>query len=65
MLKSGMLSPEAAAKALESIERNAAIQAQLTADLLDVSRVITGKLSLECAPVDLSATIVVTGVARR
>ncbi|MBI3263711.1 MAG: response regulator [Acidobacteria bacterium] len=57
MLKSGMLSPEASAKALESIERNASIQAQLTADLLDVSPVITGKLALECAPVDLSATI--------
>ncbi|MBI4477391.1 MAG: response regulator [Acidobacteria bacterium] len=57
MLKSGMLAPEASQKALDSIERNAAIQAQLTADLLDVSRVITGKLALECAPVDLATTI--------
>ena len=41
--------------ASRSIERNARLQAQLIEDLLDVSRIITGKLRLDAAPVDLSA----------
>ncbi|HMA38417.1 MAG TPA: ATP-binding protein [Chloroflexia bacterium] len=40
------------ARGLEIIERNAKIQAQLVEDILDVSRVIVGKLSLHIAPVD-------------
>jgi len=42
-------------RALESIERNARAQAVLINDLLDVSRVVSGKLRLDQKPVDLSA----------
>ena len=40
--------------ALETIERNARAQAQLIEDLLDVSRIITGKLRLDVRPLDLA-----------
>jgi PAS domain S-box-containing protein len=43
--------------ALETIERNAKLQAQLIEDLLDVSRILQGKLSLHTVPVGLSFTI--------
>ncbi|MBD2109936.1 response regulator [Nodosilinea sp. FACHB-13] len=43
--------------ALETIERNARLQAQLIEDLLDVSRILQGKLSLNTVPVDLPFTI--------
>jgi PAS domain S-box-containing protein len=43
--------------ALETIERNAKLQAQLIEDLLDVSRILQGKLSLNTVPVSLSFTI--------
>jgi CheY-like chemotaxis protein len=43
--------------ALETIERNAKIQVQLIDDLLDVARILRGKLSLNVAPVNLAATI--------
>jgi len=45
------------AYALQTIERNAKLQSQLIEDLLDVSRILQGKLSLNVCPVDL-ATIV-------
>ena len=44
MLSSGRLDKESAAHALEVIERNAWSQRQIIEDILDVSRVITGKL---------------------
>jgi PAS domain S-box-containing protein len=43
---------DGATKALETIERNARTQAQLIDDLLDVSRIITGKLRLDVRPID-------------
>lgn len=43
--------------ALETIERNAKLQAQLIEDLLDVSRILQGKLSLNTLPVSLTFTI--------
>ncbi|MBN3959717.1 response regulator [Nostoc sp. NMS8] len=43
--------------ALETIERNAKLQAQLIEDLLDVSRILQGKLSLNTVPVSLNFTI--------
>lgn len=51
--------PDAAtlARGLETIERNAKLQTQLIADLLDVSRILQGKLSLDVAPVNLKITI--------
>jgi PAS domain S-box-containing protein len=53
MLKSGRLDQARAEHALEAIDRNAKLQAQLVEDLLDVSRVITGKLHVELGPADL------------
>lgn len=43
--------------ALETIERNAKLQSQLIEDLLDVSRILRGKLSLNIASVDLDCVI--------
>jgi signal transduction histidine kinase/ActR/RegA family two-component response regulator len=57
MLRQGRLDKAAAARAVETIERNAKSQAQLVEDILDVSRVITGKLRLDIAPVDLAPVI--------
>ncbi|BAY91582.1 MULTISPECIES: PAS domain S-box protein [unclassified Tolypothrix] len=45
------------ARALETIERNAKLQTELIEDLLDVSRILQGKLSLNITQVDLAATI--------
>jgi PAS domain S-box-containing protein len=45
------------ARAVETIDRNAKAQAQLIEDVLDVSRVITGKLRLNVGPVDMAAII--------
>jgi len=53
MLRSGRLDQESATHALEVIERNAWAQKQIIEDILDVSRVITGKLQLNLTPVDL------------
>jgi PAS domain S-box-containing protein len=57
LLRSGRLDEETRAKALETIERNANAQAQLIEDILDVSRVITGKLRLDVHPFDLEQVI--------
>src|SRR5581483_11141985 len=45
------------ARALESIERNAQAQARLIEDLLEISRIVTGKLRIEPRPVDLAAVV--------
>jgi PAS domain S-box-containing protein len=57
MLRSGMLPAEKREHALDTIERNAKVQAQLIDDLLDVSRIISGKLELEQEPTDLAAVV--------
>ena len=57
MLRQGTLDKAATANALESIERNARAQAQLVSDLLDLSRVITGKLRINARPVDITASL--------
>src|SRR5205085_3899875 len=57
VLKRGQLDADAAQKALDVIERNTRTQAQLVDDLLDVSRIITGKLSVEMRAVDLHAVV--------
>jgi len=61
LLREGGLEPEFAARGLEAVERNAVAQTRLIGDLLDVSRIITGKLRLEPRPVEL-ARIVEAGV---
>jgi PAS domain S-box-containing protein len=57
MLRGGQLGEADAAKALDTIERNARTQAQLIDDLLDVSRIIAGKLRMDVRPVDPNAFI--------
>jgi PAS domain S-box-containing protein len=57
MLSTGRLDRENSKHALEVIERNAWAQKQIIEDILDVSRVITGKLQLNLSPVDLIAVI--------
>jgi signal transduction histidine kinase len=57
LLKLGTLEPEKQAAAIDAIERNAAVQAQLVEDLLDVSRFVSGKLRLDVRPIDLSKVI--------
>jgi signal transduction histidine kinase len=51
LLRSGRLDEATQARALETIERNARAQKRLIEDLLDVSRIVTGKLALELADV--------------
>ena len=53
LLHGGRLEAEEQALAIESIARNAKSQAQLIDDLLDVSRIITGKMRLDVGQVDL------------
>ncbi len=55
----------ATARAIETIERNAVAQTQLIDDLLDVSRVITGKLRLNVRPVNLSSIIEAAALSAR
>jgi signal transduction histidine kinase len=57
ILKAGRLDNESSSHAIEVIERNAWAQKQIIEDILDVSRVITGKLQLHLAPVDLVAVV--------
>jgi PAS domain S-box-containing protein len=49
--------PEQLDKGLAAIDRGARVLAQLISDLLDVSRIVSGKLRLEAAPIDLPAVI--------
>jgi PAS domain S-box-containing protein len=57
LVRSGQLDKEGTAHALEVIERNASAQRQIIEDLLDVSRIITGKLRINTQPVDLLLVI--------
>ena len=57
MLRGGQLDPAGANHAIEIIERNALMQKQIVEDLLDVSRIITGRLRITTQPVDLLLVI--------
>jgi PAS domain S-box-containing protein len=57
LLRTGKLDDKSTAHAIETIERNARSQAQLIEDLLDVSRIITGKLHLDARPVEPAGII--------
>ena len=57
LLSAGGLDGAAARRAVETIERNAHAQQQIVDDILDVSRVITGRLRVETAPVDLREVV--------
>ena len=58
LLRSSRLDGDMAAQALQTIERNAQIQANLIEDLLDVSRIISGKLSIEPQIFDLATAAI-------
>jgi signal transduction histidine kinase len=58
LLAGGQLDPAASRKALAIIERNTRAQAQLIEDLLDISRIVTGKLRLEVKAVSLNGIAV-------
>jgi signal transduction histidine kinase/DNA-binding response OmpR family regulator len=60
LIRGGKLDEAMMARALETIERNARAQSQLIDDLLDVSRIITGKLMLDFRPVELASLIEAT-----
>ena len=57
LLKKGMLSEKDRARGIEVIDRNAAAQRAIIDDLLDVSRIVTGKLKLERKPVELAGVV--------
>lgn len=57
LLRTGKLDENKKAIALETIERNAQLQTQLIGDLLDISRILQGKLSLKISLVNLAAII--------
>jgi PAS domain S-box-containing protein len=57
LLRSRQFDEITTARALETIERNAETQAQLIEDLLDISRIMSGKLRLNICPVELTAVI--------
>jgi PAS domain S-box-containing protein len=57
MLRSGKLDEPATARAIETIDRNARAQSQLISDILDISRIVSGKLRLNVRPVDLTPVV--------
>jgi PAS domain S-box-containing protein len=57
LLKRGSLDVEKRVRAIETIERSARMQAQLVDDLLDVSRIVSGKLVLDRVPIALGAIV--------
>jgi signal transduction histidine kinase len=57
LLRSGHLDEKSVAQALDAIERNAWLQSKLIDDLLDTSRIATGKLHFEPKPTDLNTVV--------
>jgi signal transduction histidine kinase/ActR/RegA family two-component response regulator len=57
MLRAGRVPAEKMPRALDTIERNTLAQVQLVEDLLDVSRIVSGKMLLDVHPVELSLVI--------
>lgn len=57
LLRQRKLDEKAVERALETMERNANLQAQLIDDILDVSRIIRGKLHLNLCPINLTSLI--------
>jgi PAS domain S-box-containing protein len=53
LLRDGILGPPGRARAIEAITRNARAQARLLTDILEMSRIVSGKLDLRVEPVDI------------
>jgi signal transduction histidine kinase len=54
LLRTAKLDQDTASRGFEAIERNVRLQAQLTSDLLDVSKALTGKLQMDPRPTELN-----------
>ena len=57
IIRTGKLDPSKFARGLDVIERNGRAQAAIIDDILDVSRIITGKLRIELDAIDLAAVV--------
>jgi signal transduction histidine kinase len=57
LLKTGSLEGEKLRRAVETIERNAFAQARLIEGLLDISAIVSGKMTLDVRPVDLAPVV--------
>jgi PAS domain S-box-containing protein len=57
MLRSGLIPADRQGRALDTIERNAASLTEIIEDVLDVSRIISGKIRLNVRPVELQTVI--------
>ena len=57
ILQSGMLAADKHAHALQAVERNATSLTHIVEDILDVSRIVSGKIRLNVQPVDLPAVV--------
>jgi CheY-like chemotaxis protein/two-component sensor histidine kinase len=57
LLRRGVLDERVAKKALETIDRNTHAQARIIDDLLDISRIIAGKLQIDLRPLNLMSVI--------
>jgi PAS domain S-box-containing protein len=57
LMHAGILPPEKQSRAMAVVERNAAALAKIVEDVLDVSRIISGKTRLNVRPVELSAVV--------
>jgi signal transduction histidine kinase/ActR/RegA family two-component response regulator len=57
LLRSGVLAGEKAERGLETLERNATSLTQIVEDVLDVSRIVSGKIRLDVQPVDLPLVV--------
>ncbi|MBI2832909.1 MAG: PAS domain S-box protein [Acidobacteria bacterium] len=57
LLRSGELDAVTAARALEAVDRNARTQTQLVEDLLDVSRILSGKMRLQAGRANLANVV--------
>ncbi|QRO01724.1 PAS domain-containing protein [Archangium violaceum] len=57
ILRGSALPPDKQARALETVERSARAQAQIVDDLLDISRIVAGRMRLEAQPVELGCVV--------
>ena len=57
LLRGHMLTGDKATRALETLERNATLLTQIVDDVLDVSRIVSGKIRLDVQPVDLALIV--------
>ena len=57
LLRGGMLTGEHVDRALETVERNSRWLTQIVEDVLDVSRIVSGKIRLDVQPVELPAVV--------